>query len=1408
MLLPASREKLHRVNKFLAEAKMTATMDHPHIVSFVGVAWDSLSDLCVVLEYMDGGELRTLLNNEMKAKLSDFGISRERLDRTMTAGVGTSLWMAPEVMLGERYDDKVDMFSFGVVLSELDVHTRPYARVKKDNLDSNGREMTDSVLLQKVALGQVQVEFSKASPKRAKVPPLGLSIFLVFLYGGGLNALPSSVSGLSGANGEGATANKLFAIQATYLGDQCGGTPYAITVYEDENCTATACDSYDLFYGSRSINANMMTNDCSSNYSELLQIMRDKFGNVRTCFRRFTSARTVPSSPWLSGTQQGGLCRCLQRVDGLYAVASLNTNASASLKLYLEEPALPISSTWRRLCLKRSSRLIRVLSIGSDGNSSNDAKVTNGSASASSEAHTGNTSAPGRSLRDEGEAVGLRNFSRTTGQNHDAGVGTSLWMAPEVMLGERYDDKADVFSFGVVLSELDVHTLPYARAKKENLDAKGNPIPDSILLQRVALGIVKVEFSDASRRQSWSLVERRCWAIHPQLKADDGAHFLVERMTGFRNPNSNGFKYSENTTAEMISIECTTDYMATLRQKFAGSSSSVATVTSETSSGLTAGAIATLDARKPVAIRRRFAPRYQSEHVTNFLAEAKMTASMDRLPAHCHLYWRAWDSFADLHPPGFNQEKATVALHFATLSHIAPAISKSGLHNSAWRAELLHARARRSHRRPANPPPSAKAANPALLTDVFSDDEEQAAHQERTMNARADVTKCFEYEEPRLTRKTQRWTKTRPSIIVDSLVEKKSKKKLEEIDSQFATESAEGELTLGSLLGAQTLKPGAEGAERKEADEKTKTRPRSATCEAAASLWPRTDMEKSVAALLQAGDLSDKKLAKDEEEELARKRVSTEEVAARQKELAKLRSLLFYEEQKQRRVKKIKSKTLHKIRNAQDKKAMAKQQEELRALDPELARKLDEELAEKRAEERLTLKHRNTSKWVKHQLRRGIQADERRAVRSPTSFVEARSCVARWRLWTVTTRNMEEDDEEEGDAASRLQKRLEKQASALLRSRGRRHVPRLRSCFGRSGLERVLMESVSCRRERITSARVTKESRRAKKSKNAKKKVVVTEQDKAAVDRALAGGALQTASVSMSGGVSARASGAIAIDLGDGGSGVALANGGKKQGKELELGVKTKEKTNPWLSNAATKSKRSKRIKKKTQSKGAQADVAAAIESLAQDTKESSKEDAGIATLTNGSKNSKKRKLDQSKEEPEVATKKKNKKAKKQDKTTAQDELVRRAFEFVADEEDELAQEKDRLASQDADAKKGAEIAKLVGMSGWGSWAGDGVRVSKRQVAREQKAKEVAREAKQKALAGRKDARLERVLINEKKDKKAAKFTVKDVPYPFTSRADPQDHEARRYVHTPLVLSKEDRKQAKKELSLKRKAKF
>ncbi|KAG2781532.1 hypothetical protein PC116_g610 [Phytophthora cactorum] len=54
MLVPATRGSLQQINEFLAEGKMVASMEHPRIVSFISVAWDSLSDICVLLELMDG----------------------------------------------------------------------------------------------------------------------------------------------------------------------------------------------------------------------------------------------------------------------------------------------------------------------------------------------------------------------------------------------------------------------------------------------------------------------------------------------------------------------------------------------------------------------------------------------------------------------------------------------------------------------------------------------------------------------------------------------------------------------------------------------------------------------------------------------------------------------------------------------------------------------------------------------------------------------------------------------------------------------------------------------------------------------------------------------------------------------------------------------------------------------------------------------------------------------------------------------------------------------------------------------------------------------------------------------------------------------------------------------------------
>ena len=52
-------------------------------------------------------------------KLTDFGEARARKpDKTMTQ-VGTPIFIAPEVMRGDRYDERCDVFSFAICLVDM-----------------------------------------------------------------------------------------------------------------------------------------------------------------------------------------------------------------------------------------------------------------------------------------------------------------------------------------------------------------------------------------------------------------------------------------------------------------------------------------------------------------------------------------------------------------------------------------------------------------------------------------------------------------------------------------------------------------------------------------------------------------------------------------------------------------------------------------------------------------------------------------------------------------------------------------------------------------------------------------------------------------------------------------------------------------------------------------------------------------------------------------------------------------------------------------------------------------------------------------------------------------------------------------------------------------------------------------
>lgn len=68
-----------------------------------------------------------LVNSKGNIKLCDFGVSGELVNSIADTFVGTSTYMAPERIQGERYTVKSDVWSFGLTIMELAIGKFPFA---------------------------------------------------------------------------------------------------------------------------------------------------------------------------------------------------------------------------------------------------------------------------------------------------------------------------------------------------------------------------------------------------------------------------------------------------------------------------------------------------------------------------------------------------------------------------------------------------------------------------------------------------------------------------------------------------------------------------------------------------------------------------------------------------------------------------------------------------------------------------------------------------------------------------------------------------------------------------------------------------------------------------------------------------------------------------------------------------------------------------------------------------------------------------------------------------------------------------------------------------------------------------------------------------------------------------------
>ncbi|CAD6639642.1 HN1_G0017410.mRNA.1.CDS.1 [Saccharomyces cerevisiae] len=129
---------------------------------------------------------------------------------------------------------------------------------------------------------------------------------------------------------------------------------------------------------------------------------------------------------------------------------------------------------------------------------------------------------------------------------------------------------------------------------------------------------------------------------------------------------------------------------------------------------------------------------------------------------------------------------------------------------------------------------------------------------------------------------------------------------------------------------------------------------------------PQTELQEKVDQVLQESNLANPE--KDSKfEELSTAKMTPEEMRKRTTEMRLMRELMFREERKARRLKKIKSKTYRKIK----KKELMKNRE-LAAVSSDEDNE-DHDIA--RAKERMTLKHKTNSKWAKDMIKHGMTND-------------------------------------------------------------------------------------------------------------------------------------------------------------------------------------------------------------------------------------------------------------------------------------------------------------------------------------------------------------------------------------------------------------------------------------------------
>ncbi|BGP02305.1 U3 small nucleolar RNA-associated protein 14 [Rhodotorula toruloides] len=601
-----------------------------------------------------------------------------------------------------------------------------------------------------------------------------------------------------------------------------------------------------------------------------------------------------------------------------------------------------------------------------------------------------------------------------------------------------------------------------------------------------------------------------------------------------------------------------------------------------------------------------------------------------------------------------------------------------------------------------------------------------------------------------------------------------------------------------------------------------------------AKFQPTNELETSIQSLLTTAQMSQSDLQKQEKAALAT--LDPADLAARQAELRRQRDLMYRAERKAKRVAKIKSKAYRRIhRKAKERAANGGPQmtlEDLAELDAiDGGNRVEEERARlelQRAKERATLKHSGKGgRWAKKiDGLEGLEEERNAAIRDMVSRreelrkkiagVDSDDAVDEFATGSEDERD---SDDEEGEDVDAIRRQAFDELAALdaKEAAAKANDPKLKGVlnmkFMRDAMARADRQVQQEADELKLRLAEMDEAGRMDEDEEDDQPLAMSEQVQGNLGRMVFGPS--SAAVKAAGATSSSAaepdaaptlsssatttklSGPVSISTPS-----ASRTTARSRPSLSNSGASVEAESNPWLALASGDSTSALSRKSNKASSGkadssvaksaAKADRARAKQA---DAREAEREDAkveidlaadaalaasagrkgkkgkrgaeetpqiGGAMVTSGGDEDEAGSSDEELDEEEIDAQRGKGRA-----AFKQRELVKEAFandDVVADFAEEKRKEIERDAPREEDNT----------LPGWGSWGGKGAKKAKN-------ARKFITKIAGVDESARKDAGLNHVIISERKDRKAAKYMLKDLPFPYTSAAQ-HEHKLR----TPL----------------------